>query len=63
MSGDQKVLRTATLEQSKMKTENVHRISKHEGPDDFHKHHFNGVMDAEEELVEKRKKKVGKMGK
>lgn len=46
-----------------MKTENVHRISKHEGPDDFHKHYFNGVMDAEEELVEKRKEKVGKMGK
>lgn len=46
-----------------MKTKNVHWISKHEGPDDFYKHHFNGVMDAEEELVEKRKGKVGKMGK
>ena len=46
-----------------MKIKNVHRISKHEGPDDFYKHHFNGVMDAEEELVEKRKGKVGKMGK
>ena len=46
-----------------MKTKNVLWISKHEGPDDFYKHHLNGVMDTEEELVEKRKEKVKKMGK